>query len=109
MSIIIAAEFLGLATCWVGSFDEDEVKSILAMPEHTNVHAIVPIGFADETPAAQPKRTLQTLMFFEKWWAKRKFPAYGFYSENVVKTVKGAGDAIQRLSEKLLGKKEKKE
>ena len=105
MNIITAAEFLGLGSCWVGSFNEDELRNVLVIPEHVNIHAIIALGFPDESPPRPPKPAVNTVVYLEKWWSKRKFPGYGFYSENVVKTAKKAGDAIKDLSEKLLGKK----
>jgi nitroreductase len=33
MSMITAAESLGLGTCWVGAFDEDKLRDCLGLPE----------------------------------------------------------------------------
>ena len=104
MSLIAAAESLGLGTCWVGAFDEDKLRNIFGLPEQVNVHAILALGFADEKPHAPPKTLFKTCVYPEKWWASRKLPAYGYYSENVMKMTKKAGDAIQQVSEKILGK-----
>jgi nitroreductase len=108
MSMIIAAESLGLGTCWVGAFDEDKLRGVLGLPEQVNVHVILAIGFPDETPKKPLKPWIKTVTYLEKWWAGRKLPGYGFYSENVMKTTKQTGDAIQKVAEKILGKKEKK-
>lgn len=50
----LAATALGLATCWVGAFDDDAVKKILALKKERPV-AILPLGYAAETPR-KPKR-----------------------------------------------------
>ncbi len=104
MSMIVAAESLGLGTCWVSSFDEDKLRSVLGMPEQANVHTILAIGQPDEKPKKPIKPWIKTVTYFEKWWGSRKVPGYGFYSENVMKTTKKAGDAIQRVAEKILGR-----
>lgn len=110
MNMIIGAESLGLGTCWIGSFNEDKLRNALGMPEQVNVHVILPIGFPDEEPKKPTKSWIKTVTYLEKWWGARKLPGYGYYSENVMKTTKKAGDAIKQLSETLLGKvKEKKE
>lgn len=106
MSMIISAESLGLGTCWIGSFDEDKLRAALGIPEQVNVHVILPIGFPDEIPKKPTKPPVRTVTYLEKWWGARKLPAYGYYSENVMKTTKKAGDAIKKLSEKVLGSKE---
>ncbi len=100
MSMIIAAESLGLATCWVGSFDEDTLRNVLGLSEHVNVHAILPIGFADEEPASPPKHPIKVVTYLEKWWAGRKHPSYGYYSDNVKRAVLGGADAIKKGAEK---------
>jgi nitroreductase len=108
-TMIIGAESLGLSTCWVGSFDEDKLRGVLGAPEQVNVHVILPIGYADEMPKKPEKPWIRTVTYLEKWWGGRKLPAYGYYSENVMKTTKKAGDAIQKVAEKILGKVGKEE
>lgn len=108
MSMIIAAESLGLGTCWIGAFDEDKLRGILGLPEHVNAHAILAVGFPDEKPPAPKKPWFKATVYPEKWWASRKLPSYGYYSENVMKMTKKTGDAIKKVAEKILGKKEEK-
>ena len=36
---------LGLASCWVGAFEEAEVSQILSLPEHKRPLTILPIGY----------------------------------------------------------------
>ena len=38
----------GLGTCWVGAFDQEEVKEILNVPEGGKVVSLMPIGFPEE-------------------------------------------------------------
>ncbi|MBD3164590.1 nitroreductase family protein [Candidatus Woesearchaeota archaeon] len=108
MSMIIAAESLGLGSCWVGAFEEDRLRGVLGLPEQVDVHAILPIGFPDEKPKKQRKPWIKTVLYIEKWWGARKLPGYGYYSENVMKTTKQAGDAIKKVADKILGKENQK-
>jgi len=102
MSMIIAAESLGLGTCWIGAFDEDSLRDALGMPEYVNVHAVIAVGFADEHPKQPAKPMFRSATYREKWWASGKNPSYGYYSQNVMKTVKKTGDAINQVAEKIL-------
>jgi len=43
--LILAARAEGLGTCWIGSFNNDEVKKILGIPDDVNVVAITPLGY----------------------------------------------------------------
>ena len=38
----------GLGTCWVGAFDQEEVKNILNIPDGCKVVALLPIGYPEE-------------------------------------------------------------
>lgn len=49
----LAAASLGLASCWVGAFKEDEINEILALPENLKPIAVIPVGY----PAEQPEET----------------------------------------------------
>lgn len=41
----LAAADLGLGSCWIGAFDEDEVKSILRLDQTCKPIALLPIGY----------------------------------------------------------------
>jgi nitroreductase len=57
----LAATSLGLASCWVGTFDEEEIKRILNLPEGLKPIAILPIGYAAEKPARTPRKKLEDI------------------------------------------------
>jgi len=42
--LTLAAAADGLGTCWIGSFDEGEVKKLLGIPEPVKVVAMTPLG-----------------------------------------------------------------
>jgi nitroreductase len=58
----LAATALGLATCWVGAFDESEVIKTLKLPLGHRPIAILPIGYADESPAPTGRMALKDLI-----------------------------------------------
>ncbi len=43
--LTLAAVAEGLGTCWIGSFDEAKVKSLLNVPREVKVVAMMPVGF----------------------------------------------------------------
>ncbi|MCX6649229.1 MAG: nitroreductase family protein [Candidatus Bathyarchaeota archaeon] len=47
-SMVLVATGEGLGTCWVGSFDEADVKKLLGIPDHLRVIALLPIGYPRE-------------------------------------------------------------
>jgi len=44
-NMVLAAVSLGLGTCWVGSFDEKEVKKLLRIPERFEIVALIALGY----------------------------------------------------------------
>ncbi len=59
---MLAATAMGLATVWVGAFNEESVhRAIQAEPDHVPV-AILPIGYAAESPGATQRRSLSDLV-----------------------------------------------
>jgi nitroreductase len=55
-NLLLAAMAHGLASCWVGAFDEEEVRRLLQLPAHLRPVALVPVGFAAEHPEPPPRR-----------------------------------------------------
>jgi len=64
--IVLTATSMGLGTCWVGGFDEEEVKRILKIPETLTVVALLSIGVADESLPARSRKPLEEIAFSEE-------------------------------------------
>lgn len=47
-NIALTATGEGLATCFVGSFDEGQVKKLLRLPDNFGVIALLAVGYARE-------------------------------------------------------------
>lgn len=67
MNLLLAAYSKGLATCWVGAFDEYAVSELLGLPQNTRPIAIIPLGYADEKPAAPRRMSLDRVVHWETW------------------------------------------
>lgn len=65
--VTLAAVEEGLATCWVGSFYEDKMKSALGIPEKPRVVAISPLGYPAEDPPARDRKAAGEVVLFDKW------------------------------------------
>lgn len=48
----------GLASCWVGAFDEERVRALLGVGEELRPVALLPLGYPAERPARTPRRPL---------------------------------------------------
>ena len=55
-NMLLAAQALGLGTCWVGDFYDEEVRQIFKIPEEYGVMAVIALGVPAETAEDGPKR-----------------------------------------------------
>jgi nitroreductase len=58
----LAAADQGLASCWIGAFDERQLTRILELPEMLRPVALMPLGYPAEPPAEVPRRPLSELV-----------------------------------------------
>jgi nitroreductase len=65
--MVLAATALGYGTCWIGAFNENEVKKILKIPDNLAVIALLPIGVPDESPAPRPRKPVAEVFFSESF------------------------------------------
>ena len=64
----LAAVTLGLGTCWIGAFYEEEVKKILDIPKEIKVVELLCLGYPKDNSTKQKERlALGEIAFFEKW------------------------------------------
>jgi len=43
--MMLQATELGLGTCWIGAFDEEDVKRVLGLEDHFRPVALLPVGY----------------------------------------------------------------
>jgi len=58
---LVATE-LGLASCWIGAFNENRVKELLGVKANLKPVVILPIGYPAEKPIPRPRKLLSDLM-----------------------------------------------
>jgi nitroreductase len=59
---MLAAADQGLGTVWVGAFDPAKVTAAVGAPPDWVPVAVLPIGYAAESPAPTPRRPLEELV-----------------------------------------------
>lgn len=57
----------GLGTCWIGSFNEPDVKKILQIPDAVAVVVLLPIGYPAHQPVPTSRKNLEEIICYEKW------------------------------------------
>ncbi len=54
--IVLQAEELGLATCWMGWFNRGKLRRALKIPRRFKIVAVMPLGYAEKRPTREPPR-----------------------------------------------------
>ncbi len=66
--ITLCAAAEGLGTCWIGAFQEDEVKEILGIPPEIRVVELLPLGYpVDPAPIEKRRLDLETIIKYDYW------------------------------------------
>jgi nitroreductase len=66
--LILAATAEGLATCWIGWFNEEKVKEVLEIPKKYRVLAITPLGYPiREREGVTERKPLEKIVHYEKF------------------------------------------
>ena len=59
---MLALAALGLATVWIGAFDDESVRKVLGISSDLVPVAMLPVGYAAEEPRHTPRRKLADLI-----------------------------------------------
>lgn len=65
--LMLQAQEEGLGTCWIGSFEEEEVKAILNIPENVKVLALTPLGYPDEIPRFRGRKSMDEIISYDRY------------------------------------------
>ena len=60
-NLLLAAHALGYGAVWIGVVRQQEVAACLGLPEGTVPVALVPVGYANETPKPMERKGWKTL------------------------------------------------
>lgn len=66
-NLLLAAYALGLGTCWIGAFLEEEVKKALNIVGGLRPVAIITVGHAAEEPEAPWRRPKREIVHYENY------------------------------------------
>jgi len=63
----LQAASLGLGTCWIGAFYQDQVKKILSVPEGVKVVALMTVGYPKELRTKTRRKPLSEIICYDKY------------------------------------------
>lgn len=67
-NMMLAAHAVGLATVYIGVFDEEALRELLAIPPHIRIVGLFPVGYSAAEPKPGPKRReLSSFVHTQRW------------------------------------------
>ena len=57
----------GLATCWIGAFYTDKVRSVVGIPENIQIIELMGIGYPADSPRATNRVPMDKIVCYEQW------------------------------------------
>lgn len=67
-NLMLAAHAVGLATVFVGVFDEEKLGDLLDIPPGIRIVGLFPLGYPLAEPkAGPPRKSLEEIVCYEKW------------------------------------------
>lgn len=65
--ILLEARHQGLDTCWVGWYEQKDLRPVLGIPEDKFVVGVITLGYADEEPVSRPRKRMEEILHYEHW------------------------------------------
>lgn len=66
--LILAATAEGLATCWIGYFNEEKIKGILKIPNEYKVMGITPLGYSIKPKSeVKDRKPISEIVHYEQF------------------------------------------
>ena len=65
--IALQATELGLATCWIGSFYTEKVRTILGIPDDIAIIELMTVGYPADSPKQPSREQMEKIVCYEKW------------------------------------------
>ena len=67
-NMTLMATALGMGSCWIGAFEEDNIKQLLSVPERYDIVAMIAFGYPEGgLPEAPPRLDLEDIVHYESF------------------------------------------
>ncbi len=71
-ALLLKLADLGIGSCWVGAYSDNAVRKLLSVPKEIQIEAIIPTGFSDDSKKKEKKKSLENVLYWEKWGRTRR-------------------------------------
>jgi nitroreductase len=64
--VALAATAEGLGTCWIGAFDQDEIRALLGVPANAKVIEVMTLGYPADHPRLKTRKAMKELVCYDR-------------------------------------------
>jgi nitroreductase len=65
--VALAATAEGLGTCWMGSFHQDQIRTLLGIPANAKVIEVMTLGYPADHPRPKTRKPMKELVCYDQW------------------------------------------
>ncbi len=65
--VALAATVEGLGTCWIGSFHQDQIRTLLGIPANAKVIEVMTLGYPADHPRPKTRKPMKELVCYDQW------------------------------------------
>jgi len=65
--LCLTAHALGLGTCWMGWYNEDQIRNAFNIPDGIRIVGLTPLGYPNQEPKPRPRKELAEIVFYDIW------------------------------------------
>jgi len=65
--VALAATAEGLGTCWIGSFHQDQIRTLLGIPANAKVIEVMTLGYPADHPRPKTRKPMKELVCYDQW------------------------------------------
>ena len=66
-NLVIVAWAMGVGSCWIGDFKEENVKQLLNVPDRWKIIALVAFGYPSGKPSQKRKKSVEEIVSINKF------------------------------------------
>ncbi|MBI4441710.1 nitroreductase family protein [Candidatus Woesearchaeota archaeon] len=90
-NMLLKATDLGLGSCWVAACDEEQLKTVLALPGFVTPYVVVAVGYTEEKAVTKPTFKVEDLIHINQFGKKAvEYPEMGELIKRLVEKGKKA-------------------
>ncbi len=71
-NMTLMATSLGIASCWIGAFEEGALKKMLRIPENLKITALIAFGYEVGKTSVPPRLPLSNIVHYETYEAENE-------------------------------------